>query len=134
MIFGIGTDIIEVARIHREEEQVKWEEWKRKSEQERLEKLWAKANKVSRGQVDKIISDWSESRRIEAFFHDVTQSLQKTPGEDRKQISDRIEAIMHYVGRPDALAELKGWRSPTEIMASLDEPLPDSASTGDVPA
>jgi len=128
------VDLIEKEKIRREEWQREWEESERRREQERLENLWRQANTASREQIDKIITDWSESRRIDVFFEEVDRSAQNLPNDVRANLTERIEAIMKFVGRPDALAELQNWCSPFEIMASLNETLPDSASTGDVPA
>lgn len=126
--------LIEAERLRREQAEKEYEEWKYNHEQERLEKFWKKANSASLDQLDKIIADWSEARRLETFFSELENSAKNLAPQEREEVSQRIDEILGYVGRPDAISALKSWRSPTEIMASIGEPLPDSAQADEEPA
>ncbi|PLW66908.1 hypothetical protein [Pseudohalioglobus lutimaris] len=120
---------IERVKIEQEKRHAEYEEWKYKHEQERLEELWDKANSNSKHQLSQIISDWGVAKQIESFFLELERSASDLPPQKKALVSERVKAVLEYVGSPDAIAELLSWRSPRERMDALGESLPDSVSS-----
>ncbi|MET3123200.1 hypothetical protein AAKU67_002811 [Oxalobacteraceae bacterium GrIS 2.11] len=109
----ITRQIVEAERIAAEQKRI----WDQEREQYRIEAArarQAKARHDSRNDLLSAISAWDEAKRIHAYFDSVEMEANRLNDGERTILMRRIGEARDLIGKIDALAILKSWKSPTE--------------------
>lgn len=106
--------LIEQARLAAEQRKRQWEESEQRRRREEQAKHRLKMIETARAELLSIIEDWNESKRIEAFFHEVL--TQGTDGSEqaRAEIERKRAAAWQLFGGGSTIARLAQWRAPDE--------------------
>lgn len=95
-------------------ERQRWEEQRREHERIRAEERAAKARHDSQQELLRIISVWTQSKRIQEFLADAGSRLCTLEPELRRELQERLELARQLVGPDDALERLREWSAPEE--------------------
>ena len=98
------------AQIAQERWEAQQREWRRAEEERRKEE----AIKSSRDDLFALIDAWAEARRIEDFIKDVERHATDLAEADREAVLERLRQAQEFLGRPDPIQRLKGWKTPQE--------------------
>jgi hypothetical protein len=125
---------VEVAELRRraEEEHQRWlvqhEERlredrarKEKEAREELERRRVAAGKTSRENLLASIEHWAWTRRVEEFFADVDQRIDREAPEVRLALEERVALARALVGQTDALQRIRAWKTPAELLQPIDD-------------
>ncbi|PTX04295.1 hypothetical protein DBL07_10275 [Achromobacter mucicolens] len=106
--------LIEQARLAAEQRKRQWEESEHRRRREEQAKHRLKMIEDARSELLSIIEDWNETKRIEAFFHEVL--TQGTDGSEqaRAEIERKRAAAWQLFGGGNTIARLAQWRAPDE--------------------
>jgi hypothetical protein len=106
--------LVEEGERRAEIDQRRWEaqreQWRREEEEAKA----AKALKESKAELIKIIDNWAESKRIEAFFQDAESKAADLKDDEKLKILERLKLARELIGSVEALDHFIGWRSPDE--------------------
>jgi len=111
--------LIKEARLAAEEHAREWEEEKQRYRVEEQAKRRTKALEASHTELLAIIDEWSERKRIAAFFDEAVSQAAQVSEEDKNEIESRLEAARKLLAVADPLTRLKQWRSPEEIYEGM---------------
>ncbi|MFA5628391.1 MAG: hypothetical protein WC965_13095 [Thiohalomonadaceae bacterium] len=111
--------LIEEARLAAEKRAREWEEEKQRYRLEEQAKRRAKALEASHTELLAIIEEWSERKRIAAFFDEAVAQAAQVSEEDKNEIESRLEAAQKLLAVADPLTRLKQWRSPEETYEGM---------------
>lgn len=120
IIQGLERDASKVAELAEEADRnakaahQKWEEQKRRWDIEEAERKRNQAIKDSKSELEKIIEEWGELKRIEAFFDEVVQSASFLEAEQQAQIHERVRHAKSLLGNVNALKHFMNWSTPQE--------------------
>lgn len=85
--------------------QARQEAWRR----EEAERAAAEALRKSRENLLKLIAEWDEAKRIEAFFRDAAERVEEFPEPERSVIREQMERAKHLVEDTSSLSRLRAW-------------------------
>lgn len=108
-----------VERIEEAEKQAELERqrWEAEREQHRLEeqhRLRREAAEQSRAQLEKVITAWDRTSRIQAFLDGVEKRAHALPEQERDRILQRLDLARQFVGSKDPMDFFMSWRTPDE--------------------
>jgi len=108
--------VVEVAKAREEEElrRIEWEEQRRKFAIEEELRKRNEADKASRLELMKVIEQWSEIRKIEAFFDGAQRAIESMPEASQAGLIDRLVRAQSMIGSARALDALQTWKTPDE--------------------
>lgn len=111
----------QVEKAHQEQQrrQREWEESVQKNIREEQAKRRAKAIETSRAQLRDIITEWSEGKRVAAFFAELLADAKDCPPEMRAQVQEKLAAALALFGSDDTLARLTKWQDPEDIYQAM---------------
>jgi len=124
IIKQLEQDVTEVYDLVIEEErlaeirQKEWELSKLKWEKEEQERKRLKAINESTEELMNIISEWDEVQRIQSFFSQIEEQLDKLSLNEQAKIKERLEKARSLVGGHTPLQHLRSWLSPDERITS----------------
>lgn len=98
------------AEIEHQKWKAQCEEWERKRREEQA----AKALQDSKDELLKIISAWSQSMQLQAFFVDAEDRIAQLPNEERERMLARLKRARELIGSIDALEQFHFWKTPDE--------------------
>lgn len=112
--------LIKEAEERAEQDRIRWEELSEKWRREREERERAKAFEDSKSDLNKLIEEWSEARRIEGFFQEIEEFSKTLPQEDKRQIMERLQLAREFANTPNALDMLRAWKTPEERLGKTE--------------
>jgi hypothetical protein len=113
--------LLDEARRKNEREQREWdaqrERWRQQEELQRRheeQRRIDEANRQSQEHLRRIISDWEESKKIEAFFVEVENGSRQLPDDLRERVSERVRRARALLSNADVLERFSEWKLPEE--------------------
>jgi hypothetical protein len=106
------TELIAKAKVEREAEIKRWQEQARIAEARRRGAAppdRGRPRRAARGH-----RAWADACNAEEFFDDATRRAAALPEDQRLAIEARLQCARELLGGTDALARLRGWRTPEE--------------------
>lgn len=114
---GEIAELVEIARRKAAEEHDRWSQQFEKWKREQTERERQKAVEDSREDLMAAINAWREARQIEDFLSEIEQACNRTTGETRVELLDRLLQARRLLGEPDAIGHLLRWRTPNERLS-----------------
>jgi hypothetical protein len=111
---AIIVAMVEEAARAAEEHLRRMEQYEIERRREELERRRLQAIKESKDQLFAAIEHWGAAKKIEGFFTDAEERAARLNDDERAPILDRVKRARQLVGVPDALQQLREWRSPDE--------------------
>jgi GTP1/Obg family GTP-binding protein len=128
----LAEAVIEAERLAEEERQrqeAEHQAWlareaekKRREEEERERVRRLKAATDSRAELLAVVEDWALADRLRGFFREIEARVASLPDAERQAVLERVQAARATIGDVDALARLRQWRTPAELLVGDGTP------------
>lgn len=106
----------EEARVEAEERRIQWElDEKRYREKERIRKE-KEAYNASLAELEAIMVQWAEDKRIEQFFREVEKDVASFNEQQKVQIMERLQLARQFFSEHRAVERLLKWKTPMELL------------------
>lgn len=104
----------EEARMEAEERRIQWElDEKRYREKERIRKE-KEAYNASLAELEAIMVQWAEDKRIEQFCREVELDADMVDGQKRGQVMKRLQLVRQFLLTDSVVERLLKWKTPQE--------------------
>lgn len=105
---------LEEARVKAEARRIQWEvNEKRYREKERIRRE-KEAYTASLAELNGIMIQWAEDKRIEQFLRDVEKDVASIDEQQKAQIMERLQLARQFLLEDTAVERLLKWQTPLE--------------------
>jgi hypothetical protein len=102
-------------RIAAENSKREREEYWRKYELEKEQRILVSATKKSKQMIEGIIDTWNESTKLHNFFASLEREISNSPEDEKRELLTRISLVKKLIGTANPLDHLAKWKSPDEL-------------------